>query len=119
MPWYIVEKPAMRKCITRIRLGTHGLRIETGRYGRNRVERNQRLCPLCNTGDIEDAYHFVLTCPALNNIRRSFISLHYRQRPSVFKFISLLSSDHRKTIINLGKYLNASFDYRKTAILEN
>ncbi len=107
----------LRRCLTRIRLGSHGLRIETGRYGRNRIERNQRVCPLCDSGDIEDAYHFIIVCPCLNHIRSKYIATFYRRRPSVFKFTSLLSTYHKKTLVNLCKYLKESFEFRKSAIL--
>ena len=38
----------LRIYISRIRISSHALRIETGRYGVNRVDRNQRLCLICN-----------------------------------------------------------------------
>ncbi len=113
----IVHNTQLRKCLTRIRLGSHGLRIETGRYGRNRIERNQRICTLCDSGEIEDAYHFVIICPFLNHFRSKYIARYYRQRPSVFKFTSLLATHHKKTIVNLCKYLKDAFEFRKTAIL--
>ena len=34
------------------RSGDFKLAIETGRYSRNRTDRNQRVCMLCNHGDI-------------------------------------------------------------------
>jgi hypothetical protein len=43
-----------------------GLRIETGRYGSNRIDINLRTCQLCNSVDIKDEYHFVLICPCYN-----------------------------------------------------
>ncbi len=113
----IVRNVYLRKCLTRIRLGTHGLRVETGRYGRNRIERNQRYCPLCETQDIEDSYHFIIVCPALTQIRNKYIARYYRVRPSVFKFTSLLATCNRKTILNLCKYLKDAYEYRKSTIL--
>ena len=49
----------LRVPLSRLRLSSHSLRIETGRYGRARIERNQRLCVLCDS-DIDDEYHFVI-----------------------------------------------------------
>ena len=51
----------LRVPLIKLRLSSHPLRIETGRYGRARIERNQRQCILCNSG-IEDEYHFVIKC---------------------------------------------------------
>ena len=44
--------------LTKLRVSSHKLRIETGRYGRNRIERHERLCELCTSGQVEDEYHF-------------------------------------------------------------
>jgi hypothetical protein len=44
----------------RLRLSSHKLRFETGRYAPNRIDRNQRKCLLCNRNDIENEYHFVI-----------------------------------------------------------
>jgi hypothetical protein len=52
----------LRPYLSRLRLSSHSLRIQTGRYAGQRLDRNQRKCLLCNNGDIEDEYHFVLIC---------------------------------------------------------
>ena len=53
-----------RIVISRLRLSAHQLRIETGRYARNRTDRALRLCTLCDKSDLdEDEYHLVLVCP--------------------------------------------------------
>ncbi len=41
------------------------LRIETGRYGAQRVERHLRYCTVCDMMDIEDEFHFVLKVPTI------------------------------------------------------
>ena len=46
------------KCMTKFRLGSHNLRIETGRW--NRTPREDRLCAAC--GVIEDEQHIVYSC---------------------------------------------------------
>ena len=35
--------------------------IETGRY--NQTPHNDRFFPVCNSGIIEDEFHFLLDCP--------------------------------------------------------
>ena len=64
---------SLRMYISKIRLSAHSLRIQTGRYSRHRLPRNERYCQCCNTLDIEDEYHFVLVCPCYNNIRKTYI----------------------------------------------
>ena len=97
-----------------MRLSAHQLRIETGRYARNRLERALRLCTLCDISDIEDEYHFALVCPVYDSIRKKYISSFYYKRPNVFKFITLMQSNQLKVLRNLGKYLCESFALLKT-----
>ena len=74
------------------RLSSHQLRIETGRYSQNRVDRAQRICTLCNKSDTDDEYHFVLVCPICSNLRQKCIRPCYYNRPRVYKFTSLIQT---------------------------
>ena len=49
-----------RTIISRWRLSSHKLFIETGRYKIPKIDRNSRLWKLC--GVIEDEYHALFTC---------------------------------------------------------
>ena len=66
-----VESPKLRKFLSKIRLSSHNLNIEEGRY-RNEA-RPQRVCNLCDKRDIEDEFHFIIVCPIYSNIRSKFI----------------------------------------------
>jgi len=73
------------------------LPIQTGRYGRDRVERLARVCEVCEDHELEDEYHFVLNCKRYDNLRRKvdlyrYIKQYYRRRPSMFKLIELLKT---------------------------
>ena len=57
----------LRVPFSKLRLSARLLQIETGRYGRARMYRNQRLCVLCSS-DIKDEYHFVIKCQTYNTI---------------------------------------------------
>ena len=46
------------KCITKFRVGSHNLKIETGRW--NRTVGNDRLCTKCN--EMGDEYHIIYNC---------------------------------------------------------
>jgi hypothetical protein len=53
------------QCITRLRISAHRLirlRIERGRYGKNPLLHAQRICLHCQKGEIEDEFHFVMSC---------------------------------------------------------
>ena len=50
-----------------IRISNHKLMVETGGY--NQTPHNYRFCPVCNSGIIEDEFHFLLHW-ATNSIPR-------------------------------------------------
>ena len=75
-----------RSYISKFRLSSHSLRIETGRHGQNRIARNQRLCLACNMNEVEDEYHFLLVCPFLADVRKILFKKYFYTRPSMFKF---------------------------------
>ena len=59
-----------RKEMSKLRLGLLNLRIETARSIRPSVPPEQRLCLLCNNGDIEDETHFLLSCGIYDQARQ-------------------------------------------------
>ena len=58
------------KVKVKIRISNHKLMIETGRY--NQTSRNDRFCPICNSGIIEDEFHFLFHCPKYSIPREKF-----------------------------------------------
>ena len=78
--------------MSRLRLSSHQLKIKTGSYSLNRIERNLRYCTLCNSNDIEDEFHFVIICSCYMNIRKHLIKSYYYKRPNIVKFIELMKT---------------------------
>jgi len=48
-PYLDILPKKIRFYIAKLRLSSHPLKIETGRYGINRIERHERLCDYCDT----------------------------------------------------------------------
>ena len=55
--------------LTKIRGGSNRLRIETGRW--SKIPKEERFCEICVSGEVEDETHFMLFCPAYNNLREN------------------------------------------------
>ena len=104
----------LRVALTRLRLSSHQLHIETGRYAQNRIERAQRYCILCDGKDIEDEFHFVLICPIFKSLRTKYIKPFYHRRPSVMKFIQLMCLENENIVRNTSKYLHEAFALRQS-----
>ena len=60
-----LENNFIRMSLTRLRLGSHNLLIERGRW--NNTLHEERKCILCDK--IEDEFHFVCTCVKFYDLR--------------------------------------------------
>ena len=64
--------------MAKFRCSSHQLAIETGRHAPAIIDRNDRICIYCErTFDIrivEDEYHFLIVCPAYQNVRTQYLS---------------------------------------------
>jgi Reverse transcriptase (RNA-dependent DNA polymerase)/Endonuclease-reverse transcriptase len=71
--------PSKRLCLmARFRLSCHHLAVETGRW--QNVHIDDRKCPLCNLGSVQDEHHILFVCPALAPIRVNFPVLFHNNR---------------------------------------
>ena len=84
-----IKTDSHRIALARLRCSAHKLAIEEGRL-RN-IERSLRLCQFCNSGVIEDEFHFLLACPAYSELRTSILPRYYCRWPTKQKFIKLLN----------------------------
>ena len=74
-----------RVVLTRWRLSNFEFQIEKGRHGRQKVDRDKRLCRTCLI--VEDEEHVLFVCPVYHEIRRN--------NPNVFN-----NSNSVKKILN-------------------
>ena len=51
-----------KKMMMKLRGGTAGFEIETGRW--RGVAREERVCKLCDSGEVEDVGHWLMRCEA-------------------------------------------------------
>ena len=111
----IVTTEKFRYALTRLRLSSHRLEVETGRWAKpNAIPFENRLCSTCQK--LEDEYHFILECTRYNNLRTAFIPNYYRIRPNMFKLIELFSSNSKKIKRNIALYVFKAFKVREQYI---
>ena len=53
-----------------LQFGCLPLAVEVGRYTPYR----ERVCRLCNCGEVEDQHHFLIICHSLSSIRQNLFS---------------------------------------------
>ena len=89
-----------RISLSRFRLSSHNLSIETGRY--NGVPKEERLCNFCNMRKMEDEFHFLLVCPLYTELRRKYFKNYFCNWPTLNKFDQLMLSSSKKTLGTLA-----------------
>jgi hypothetical protein len=99
-----------RIALTKFRLSSSDLKIETGRY--ENTPREERICPHCLYHIVEDEYHFLFTCPKYYELRRTYLKPFFCRWPTMRKFELLMNSKNKKELTNLSKYLYYAFRLR-------
>ena len=62
-----------RSMLAKLRGETVELRIETGRW--RGLERQERICKCCESGEVEDVEHLVMRCAHVKEERRKLMEL--------------------------------------------
>ena len=91
-----------RSLFAQLRAGILPLQIEVGRFRNMPI--SERLCIICNGGEIEDEVHFVCSCVAYSNFRAVLFEYARTQFPDfddeddLTKFVLLMSNCHKQMI---------------------
>ena len=115
----------LRKRLAQLRLGCLPIRIETDRYTRPIVHRDQRYClqPNCdntvsnlsdNAKHIENEYHFIMKCSQYDQLRSEMFAqiqaVEFSQMNDVAKFIFLLTTQSVAKLV--AQFIVNAFDAR-------
>ena len=105
-----------RVALSRLRMSSHRLLIEAGRWTKpRRTPRDQRLCTICNK--IEDEYHLLFECTLYNNERIFHLKPYYLRNTSMFKAVELMQETNSKILKKLAMYIHKCFEIRTDAVL--
>ena len=100
-----------RYAITKLRVSSHRLQIETGRWHKpTAVPYEERKCLFCE--ELEDEFHFILKCPLYTELRSKYIKKYYWNNANIPKFVELLSSANENLNKNLSVFIFKSFELR-------
>ena len=115
----IVTVKKFRRALSRLRMSSHRLEVEMGRWKRPvKVAYGERKCRVC--GVLEDEFHFLIECPIYVNLRAKYIKRYYYISPSMYKLVELFSTNNNRDIQNLATYVYKAFDERnKTLYIRN
>jgi hypothetical protein len=116
----LVHKPYRSKMAS-LRLSSHTLAIETGRYTskETRLDPEQRLCAKCDLNTCENEFHFIIQCPFYNTLREELM-LEVKAKYNFIDDYSgstlyhwLMGNNDPFVILHLSKYIYNAFQLRK------
>ena len=105
-----------RRALDKLGVSNHKLMVELGRY--NQISRDDRICPVCGSNQIEDKIHFLFYCSKYSILRDNFfikiqtLILNIRHLPVNDLIIELMNSSIYFIIIQLIKFISSCFDFR-------
>ena len=114
----VVNNSVTRRFLSRFRLSSHNLYIETGRWQRAKIPPENRICPSCKDG-FEDEIHVFAQCQFYNDLRVPFfhkLSMlfnDFQNQCDNRKFILAMSSTDPEFLKMVGKFVNAIFSLRE------
>ena len=93
----------VRTCMARFRMSNHRLPIEVLRY--NGVPRFDRLCTLCNNGQLGDEAHYVLQCRYFKSKRMSFLGFEMKSDINEAFLRTLFTNTSHEHCYKLAKFV--------------
>ena len=96
-----------RITLCKFRTTNQRLIIETGRW--HNIDRDDRICTLCNAGLIGDEFHYLLECTYFNDDRKNFLGENYCVRPNTMKYKNLMSTKNIPVLRNLCQFIKVIF----------
>jgi len=113
-----LQIPKYRVSLSRLRISSHHLEIERGRYTIPKTPAELRICKQCNEQLVENEQHFVTTCKKHTLLREELYSVAHSNIPNFNglsaheKFLKLLSSEDGVVICALAKFTYHAFKQR-------
>ena len=62
-----------RRNLVKFKVSNHKLMVELGRYQRDHIPRENRLCPLCKLNKVENESHFLFQCSRYQILEGEFL----------------------------------------------
>ena len=107
-----VKNDKYRTALSKLRLCANNLKVNTGI--RNHLNIDNKICELCDHGQVEDEHHFLLQCSYYDELRRELFpqSIHYWH--SEYHFNKLMSSLRDNDLMyRIGKFTYLALEKRK------
>ena len=101
----------LRQRVLKFRLCNHRLPIQQRRS--LVIPRDERICTVCDSGEVGDEFHCLLNCfnENVNRNRTKYVDKYYTYHPSVPKFCSLKNMPSKSKNVKLAKFISCIFEF--------
>ena len=106
----VVRNFDYRRSMCKIRISSHSLKIETGRF--TNTPRNERLCTKCSSNTIENELHFLITCVKYDCERQEIFKLidskyhNFSTLNTEQKLYWLLNCEEKEILDLVGRFIS-------------
>ena len=101
---YLLNLPSQYMfSLCKFKCANHKLPIVTGRYEGTPID--DRICPLCDTNEIGDEFHYLYKCSYFTDLRSRCLKRRYYTRPNMEKTEQLFNVTNKKEVLNLAKLI--------------
>ena len=99
-----------RTTLTKYRLCEHSLAIETGRYKKSWLPKEERFCQLCKEDKVETELHFLTECTKLQPVRTKYFPKFKHKHPEFdqitnIKKLPILLGEHKESCCLAAEYV--------------
>ena len=107
-----INIPKYRVALSRLRLSSHHLRIETGRHTHPSTPPHLRICTKCTSNKVDDELHFTIECTKFQHLREPLfkkvteIIPTFPHANSLTKFKMLLTSENLEILVAVAKFIH-------------
>ena len=100
---YLILLPDnLRVVLTKFRCRNNKMPVEIG--VRDNVPREQRICKLCDTGDIGDEFHYLFICKHFISHIKKYIQPFYLKHISTIKMHAIMNVNNINVLTKLALF---------------
>ncbi len=105
-----------RSFLSQTRCGILPIRIETGRYTSPKTPEHERICPVCDSEEVENEIHFVTKCELYTSLRNTLYTkaceyvAEFNNLSNEDKFVLLMT--HEKILKDCAKFIHNAYRIR-------
>ena len=100
-----VLSPRQRTIFLRFRTSNHRLPIQKLRqFG---IDRERRVCTLCNSNDVGDEFHYLFKCTydAIVERRKQYLPRYFQHHANAIKFTMIMQTKSKRKLSKLCKFI--------------